>query len=33
MTERADDLENEADGIEISHRLGSIRAVELASLA
>ncbi len=33
MTERADDLENEADGMEISDRLGSILAVELASLA
>ena len=33
MTERADDLENEADGMEISDRLGSILAAELASLA
>jgi hypothetical protein len=33
MTERADDLEDEAGEVEISDRLGSILAVELASLA
>jgi hypothetical protein len=33
MVERADDLENEADGMEISDRLGSVFAAELASLA
>lgn len=33
MTERADDLENEADGLEISDRLASILAAELASHA
>jgi hypothetical protein len=33
LTERADDLENEADGLEISDRLGSVLAAELASLA
>jgi hypothetical protein len=33
MVERADDLENEADGMEISDRLGSILAAELASHA
>jgi len=33
LTERADDLENEADGMEISDRLGSVLAAELASLA
>ncbi|MGB7748602.1 MAG: type IIL restriction-modification enzyme MmeI [Verrucomicrobiia bacterium] len=32
LTERTDDLENEADGMEISDRLGSILAAELASL-
>ena len=33
MVERADDLENEADGVEISDRLASILAAELASHA
>ena len=33
MVERADDLENEADGLEISDRLASILAAELASHA
>ncbi len=33
MTERADDLEEEADGLEISDRLGSILAAELANFA
>jgi len=33
MVERADDLENEADGLEISGRLASILAAELASHA
>ena len=33
MTERAEDLEDEADGLEISDRLGSILAAELASFA
>ena len=33
MVERADDFENEADGLEISDRLGSILAAELASHA
>ena len=33
LTERANDLENEADGLEISDRLDSILAAELASLA
>lgn len=33
LTERADDFENEADGLEISDRLGSILVAELASHA